>query len=146
MDTRTLQDRFNPRVAEALKQATRAGGYPALLGVEVTRCEPGVTQCSLPITPALANGVGTVHGGAVASLIDHTLSLTIYPLVEVGRWVATLEFKVNYISYAKEGTLTAVGRVESLRTHVAVVRVEVHNGAELVAQAQGTLYIRDEAG
>lgn len=144
MDAKTLSDRFNPKVANALKEATAGGGFPVLLGITVTRCEPGLTECSLPLTEKLANGVGTVHGGAISSLIDHTLSLTIYPLVEVGRWVATLEFKVNYMSWAREGTLRAVGRVESLRNHVAVVRVDVHNGDDVIAQAQGTLYIRDK--
>ena len=87
--------------------------------------------------------MGLVHGGVISALVDHTLSLAVYPLVEMDRWVATLELKLNYVSWAKEGELVATGRVESLRRTHAVVRVDVHNDERLVAVGQGTLYIRD---
>ena len=137
---------FNPKVADALREYTKAGGFPSKLGITVDKVEPGSIVCSLKIRPEdHCSSVGVVHGGVIASLIDHTLSLAVYPLVEVGKWVATVEFKTNYLGWVKEGTLVATGTVETLRRKIAVARVAVTNGDETVALAQGTLYVRDRA-
>jgi 1,4-dihydroxy-2-naphthoyl-CoA hydrolase len=99
--------------------------------------------CSMEVTPALLSGAGAVHGGAVASLIDHALALAVYPLVEPDRWVATTEFKVNYLGWVEKGRITATGRVLSLGRQIAVGRVDVENEGRAVAAAQGTLYVRE---
>ena len=136
--------RFNQTVADALKlYSAKPGGYSALLGIEVREVLPGKVVCAIHIRPEHMNGVGTVHGGAMSSLADHALSLSVYPLVEPGKWVATTEFKINYLDSAKSGELVATGTVLSLRTRLAVARVDITNEARVVAAAQGTLYIRD---
>ncbi len=141
-----LAARFNPRVVEVLKATTSSTGFGALLGLEVDDAAPGEITCSLPIKPELQSGVGLVHGGAIASLVDHTLSLAVYPVVEPGVWVATTEFKINYLGSVREGRLRAVGKVVSLRKRLAVVRVDVDNDGRPVAVAQGTLYVKDRPG
>ncbi|MCC7071647.1 MAG: PaaI family thioesterase [Deltaproteobacteria bacterium] len=139
---------FNPKVAEALKSAATAPGhFPAHLGIEVEDAVPGRIVCTLAVRPEhLTPVVGVVHGGVLAALVDHTLSIAVYPLVEVGKWVATVEFKINYLGSVREGVLRATGSVERLGKRVAVVRVEVENDGAPVALAQGTLYVRDQPG
>ncbi|OGQ24039.1 MAG: hypothetical protein A2138_11380 [Deltaproteobacteria bacterium RBG_16_71_12] len=139
---------FNPKVAEALQSAARVEGhFPAYLGIEVERAEPGRITCALTVRPEhITPVVGVVHGGVIAALVDHTLSIAVYPLVEPGKWVATVEFKLNYLGSVKEGVIRAVGTVERLGKRVAVVRVEVENAGASVALAQGTLYVRDPPG
>src|SRR5262245_50628737 len=141
-----LKQKFNPMVAEAIKAATLRGPYSSLLGLRVDEVSPGEIVCSLPLRPELHSGVGAVHGGAISSLIDHTLSLAVYPLMEPGMWAATAEFKVNYVDSVRQeqGALRARGTVLSLKTRTAVVRVDVDNGGKLVATALGTLYLRDK--
>lgn len=139
---------FNPKVAEALQNAARIEGhFPAFLGIVVEGAEPGRITCTLAVRPEhVTPVVGVVHGGVIAALVDHTLSIAVYPLVEPGKWVATVEFKLNYLGSVKEGVIRAVGTVERLGKRVAVVRVEVDNAGSTVALAQGTLYVRDLPG
>ncbi len=139
---------FNPKVAEALKSAAKIDGhFPAHLGIEVERAEPGRIVCSLAVRPEhVTPVVGVVHGGVIAALVDHTLSIAVYPLVEVGKWVATVEFKINYLGSVRGGVVRATGVVERLGKRVAVVRVDVENDGAPVALAQGTLYVRDQPG
>ncbi len=139
---------FNQRVADALPEYTRMSPYASLLGIEIVETGPGRIRCRLPIHDRLNSGVGVVHGGAVVSLVDHALSLAVYPLVEVGRWVATLEFKINYLAPVKldVGEIVADAEVLSFRKRVATVRIEVRAKGELVASAQGTGYIREKPG
>jgi uncharacterized protein (TIGR00369 family) len=138
-----LEGRFDPAVADAIREYTKAGGYPALLGLAVEEVTPGRIIVALPVRPELCSVVGVVHGGAIASLVDHALSLVVYPLVERGKWVATTEFKINYLESVREGVLRVTAEVLSLRARLAVARAEVECGGKLVASAQGTLYVRD---
>jgi uncharacterized protein (TIGR00369 family) len=137
-----FEETFNPRVAEAIKEGSKHG-YSAMLGISVDEVTPGRVVCSLKVRDELKSAVGVVHGGSIASLVDHALSIVVFPLVEVGKWVATVEFKVNYLAPVKDGVVVAVARVESLRRALAVVRVDVENGGKQVAIGQGTLYIRE---
>ncbi|MBX3190653.1 MAG: PaaI family thioesterase [Labilithrix sp.] len=143
-----LEQRFDAKVAEALREYTRAGGYPHLLGLSVDVVEPGRIVVSLPVRAEICSVVGVVHGGAIASLVDHALSLVVYPLVERGKWVATTEFKINYVesvSLGAEGTLRVTAEVLSLKKRLAVARADVEHEGKLVAHAMGTLYVKDPA-
>lgn len=146
MDKSELAARFNPKVAEALGAYTRSSPYAGPLGIEVVSVEPGRVVCQLQVAERHHSGAGAVHGGAIVSLIDHSLSMAVYPLVEIGRWVATLEFKVSYLAPVRDGTLLAEASVLSLRKRVGTVRVDVRNGEQLAATATGTVYIRDKLG
>ena len=139
-----LRDKFQPEVAAALPGLTEAAPYSSLLGLKVEAVEAGEIVVSLAVRPELDSGVGAMHGGAIASLVDHSMSLAVYPLVEPGKWVATQEFKLNYLAAARTGTLRATAKVLSLRRTVAVARVDVTlEDGTLVAVAQGTLHVRD---
>jgi uncharacterized protein (TIGR00369 family) len=140
---------FNRAIADALPEYTKRSPYASHLGIEVIAVEPGMIRCRLPVMDKLQSGLGVLHGGAIVSLIDHALSLAVYPLVEVGKWVATLEFKVNYLAPVRVGgadAIVAEARVLSLKKRVATVRIDVRAGDELVASAQGTGYIRERPG
>ena len=89
-----------------------------------------------------------MHGGAIVSLVDHSLSLAVYPLVEIGKWVATLEFKVSYLAPVRP-EMTAIiadARVLALKRTVATVRVDVtaEPSGQLVATTLGTAYVREK--
>src|SRR5688572_12243198 len=99
--------RFRADAAERIVKGSKQAGFPSLLGMSVDELTPGRIVCSMEVGPSLFSGAGAVHGGAVASLVDHALALVVYPLVEPGKWVATTEFKVNYLGYVERGRLVA---------------------------------------
>ena len=148
MSTTEFEERFNERVASGVAAATKVAPYPSLIGMEVVEQTPGRIVCRVPVREAIMNGVGIVHGGAIASLVDHVLSIVVYPLVEVGRWVATLELKTSYLAPVREGDIVAEATVLSLRKRLGTVRVDVHNvhgeNRTLVATALGTVYVREK--
>lgn len=147
VSSQEIAARFNPKVAEALREYTRRSPFAAHLGIEIIDFGPGWTTGQLRIQAHHTSGVGAVHGGAIVSLIDHVLSLAVYPLVEVGKWVATLEFKVSYLAPVRDGaTITARGEVVSLRKRLGSVKVDVRDEKDLVASALGTVYIREKLG
>jgi uncharacterized protein (TIGR00369 family) len=133
--------RFRPEFAELVREhANRARGFVTLVGLSVEEYGPGTVLCRLPYRPEIDNSMGSVHGGAIAALIDHTLSLAVYPLVEPGVWVATSN--MQYLHPVRAGDCFAEGTVVSLGTRQAVVRVEVTNDGRTVATALGGVMVR----
>ena len=118
-------------------------GLSGYLGMRITRADPGVAVVEVDLRDDLVHRFGAVHGGVAAALVDQALGSAVFPLVPLGTWPATLEFKINYLAAARGGLLLATGRVVSLRRRTAVVQVDVENvhGDEtrLVALAQGTI-------
>ena len=133
--------RFEQRVADGmLTQANeRVTGVPEYLGMRITEVGPGWCVCVIELRPELQNPFGAAHGAVVASLVDHVLGSAVFPLVPLGTWPATLEFKLNYLAPAREGDLAARAEVVSISSRTAVVAVECSNAGRIVATALGTI-------
>ena len=83
----------------------------------------------------LYNPIGTVHGGALATLLDSVMGCAVHTTLPAGRSYTTLEIKVNYIRAITEasGELTAEGRVVHAGRRSAVAEGTIKD-------AQGRLY------
>ena len=136
----TFEERYDARVADAMRSSDAAQpGLPAYLGMRISDNGPGWCHVDLEVTDELLNPFGAAHGAVVASIIDHALGSAVFPLVPLGTWPATLEFKVNYLAPARPGLLRARSEVKSLSSRTAVVAVECTNGDRVVATALGTI-------
>jgi acyl-CoA thioesterase len=146
---RALADSYDPKVAAALKAATEAAPFPVLIGMEVLEQRAGFIRCRVPISEKHRNGIGLVHGGVLTALLDHVLSIVVYPHVEIGKWCATLDLKVSYLAPVRDGEIVAEAEIVSLRKRIGAVRIDVRNPrapgerGELVAAAMGTVYVKD---
>jgi 1,4-dihydroxy-2-naphthoyl-CoA hydrolase len=143
----SLSDRFDPVIAERFIAANAAAtGLPAYLGIRFVELTAGRLVATMEVRDELLTPFGTLHGGVMAGLVDHTLGCVLYPLMPKGQWAATTEFKLNYLAPIFGGTtLTAESTVVSLGRRAAVVRVDVRSGDQPVCVAQGTLLVSDPA-
>jgi uncharacterized protein (TIGR00369 family) len=134
-------DRYNAEYGEAMRTRSMGAvpGVPDYLGMRITDVGPGFVVCELPLRPELMNPAGVAHGAVVASLVDHVLGSAVIALLPPGTWPATLEFKLNYLAPAREGTLSAWSEVRSISKRTAVVEVECTNAGRTVAVALGTI-------
>lgn len=135
-------DRFDQQVAERLLVVApeHAPGVPEYLGMRITGAGPGWLVCEVDLRPELHNPAGVAHGSVVASLVDHVLGCTVMPHAP-GNWPATLEFKLNYLAPAREGTIAARAELVSISSRTAVVAVDVTNAGRVIATALGTVMI-----
>ncbi len=139
-------DQFDPAIAASFVRASEAvTGLPAYLGLRIVEMTPGRLVATMDVRAELLTPFGTLHGGVMAGLVDHALGCVLYPLMPRGQWAATTEFKINYLTPVKGGTLTAESIVLSFGKRTAVVRVEVVNGDQLACLAQGTLLVSEPA-
>jgi 1,4-dihydroxy-2-naphthoyl-CoA hydrolase len=139
-------EHFDPRIAEALIKANESvKGLPGYLGVHIVELTAGRLIATMPVREELLTPLGSLHGGVMAGLVDHVLGCVMYPLMKRGQWAATTEFKLNYMSAVKSGTLSAESTVLSLTRRTAVVQVLVENDGRPVCAAQGTVLVVDPA-
>ena len=130
-------------------QALRDGKIPPspmanTIGYRVIEVEQGAA--TLAVTPGkhLSNNI-TLHGGAMATLLDGAMSSAVNSALPKGARCKTLELKVNYLDAPtlESGRLFGKGRVIQLRhrTGLAEGKIEDANG-KLYAHATATFSIR----
>ena len=116
------------------------------LGFHVARLfKDGLTIECTP-RPEMINGLGTLHGGVTATLIDAAIGIGVIALAG-GQPVSTVEMKVNYLRPALEGKFRCRSRIlkagKTLAFGEAVVR---DSQGRVVATGHGTfIYLDDSA-
>ena len=123
-----------PEVAEFVKKVR----FAEHLGVKIDDLEKGVARLSLVIKPEYTTSWGTVHGGAILSLLDITLSMSARTLYDPPRSIMTIDLSAQFIGTAKS-LIRAEGRVAKAGKSTIFCEGEVRDEAgELVAKAIGT--------
>jgi uncharacterized protein (TIGR00369 family) len=117
--------------------------FSRLIGAELAALSPGRCELHVPITEAVKQQHGFVHGGVLSYAADNALTYAGGTALRVP--VVTSEFKINYLRPAIGERLIA--RAEALHTgkSQAVCRCDVfvlQDGIEkLCAVAQGTIAV-----
>ncbi|OFV87682.1 MAG: hypothetical protein A3J75_03015 [Acidobacteria bacterium RBG_16_68_9] len=138
-----MRERF-ARPAE-LKQAESIE-LPAFfehLGLGIVSLHPDEVVVRMTTPKKLYSPFGTVHGGAIAALIDTALGIVVACQLTPESRTVTHELNINYISFSRGPTLLCRARVLRLGRAVASVEAEVisEEGGALVAKALGTFGI-----
>lgn len=135
-------ERFDPEIAEAMRaMSNEIGGLPQYLGIQLDRLAPGTVEATATLSAELLTPSGNVHGGALASILDHITGAVIYPLMPQGYWGATTELKLNYIRPVQAGIVQATATVLAMTNRSAVVRGEITDRGRVACAAQGTITI-----
>ena len=85
---------------------------------------------------------GNVHGGAIASLVDAAAFWAVFPQVERGKGLTTVEVKLNYLAPVQKGKLVGRGRCIKLGRTLALGETSVTNGeGTLIAHGTATMMV-----
>lgn len=130
---------FEARVRDSFGKQT----FMATLGASLARVAAGEVTIALPVREALLQQHGTVHAGALASVLDSAAGYAALSLMPAGAGVVSVEFKVNLLEPARGQRVEARGRVVRSGRTLSVCTAEawmIDGGAErLVATLQGTM-------
>jgi len=115
--------------------------FSVLIGAELVALSPGRCELQVPVTDAVKQQHGFVHGGVLSYAADNALTFAGGTALRVP--VVTSEFKINYLRPAIcERLIARAEAVHTSRTQ-AVCRCDVfvlQDGVEkLCAVAQGTI-------
>jgi uncharacterized protein (TIGR00369 family) len=130
-------------------QAVAAGELPPppigeLLRMSITDVEHG--RIAFDCTPdgSMYNPLGTVHGGAMCTLLDTVTGCALHTTLPEGVGYTSVEIKVSYLKAVTEasGPLTAVGTVIKGGSRIGFTDGTVTDAAgNLVATATSTLLV-----
>lgn len=92
------------------------------------------------------NGLGTVHGGLLCTLLDVVTGCALHSTLPPGKGYTSVDIKVSYLKpvNARTGLLTATGKVVKSGARVGFTEGVVADGdGRLVATATSTLLVFD---
>ena len=115
----------------------------SLVGVSLDSVEPGRAVVRLPVTEAVCNPVGTLHGGAIATLVDIAGTLALMTSDAESRPGVTTDLTVSYLSAAPLGDVVlAEARTLKAGRTLGFVEVAIRNAeGKLLAQGRMTKFM-----
>lgn len=131
---------FEARVRESFAKQK----FMATLGATLARVAAGEVTIALPVRESLTQQHGSVHAGALASVLDSAAGYAALSLMPAGAGVVSVEFKLNLLEPAVGERIEARARVvRSGRTLSACAAeawaIDALGNEKLVALLQGTM-------
>ena len=111
-------------------------GFRSKIGLESKERSDGEATVVLHADESHTNPYGSVHGGAIATLVDSAMGEAV---ASAGADAPVkIEMKVTYLEPAQPGELTATAKVRKRGRRITIVEAEVHQEDELIALALAT--------
>jgi uncharacterized protein (TIGR00369 family) len=129
----------DPDFAARVRASFAAQQFMSTLGARLTRVELGVVEIDVAFREDLTQQNGFLHAGVSASVVDSACGYAALTVMEPGRDVLSVEFKVNMLAPAKGAAFTATGRVVRSGRNLVVVSGELRADGTLVMLMQGTM-------
>lgn len=120
--------------------------FAELLGIRVTRSEPGLVEAELEVREELCTSGGILHGGVVMSFADTLGAMaTLANLPDGAKGTATIESKTNFFRATPCGS-KVIGRTTPLHrgrtTHVWQTHIESAEGKPVAVVIQTQIILK----
>jgi uncharacterized protein (TIGR00369 family) len=109
-----------------------------LLGIAVERSDADTATATMVAGERHLNPGGTVHGGALAALVDVAMGAAVNAGNDDDERAVTIEMKVNYLEAGEAGPLQATSIVRRRGSRFTVLEAEVLQGDQTLVFATGT--------
>ena len=113
--------------------------FMSTLGAQLDRVELGEVSIALVFRDDLTQQNGFLHAGVGAAVVDSACGYAALTVMEPGRNVLSVEFKVNMLAPAAGSAFVATGRVVRSGRTLVVVSGELRADGTLVMLMQGTM-------
>ena len=110
--------------------------FRELVGLDVGELGDGTAVVTMEAGEQHLNPHGTVHGGAIATLVDVAMGGAV--AAAGAEAPVTIEMKVTYLEPAQQGQLRAEAKVRKRGKRITIVEAEVHQEDDLIALALAT--------
>ncbi len=134
--------KMNPEYAEAVARSVNKSPYFLLLSMKINDLQWGSSFLEIQLDKKHLQPFGFVHGGAIASLVDAATFWAVFPQIKRGFGLTTVDLKVNFLSPAKDGKLSAKGRCIRAGKTLALGDAQIRNDkGSLVAHGTATMMV-----
>ena len=115
--------------------------FAKVVGLTINSLDKEQSHCVLEVSERLLNVNGTVHGGAIYTLVDVGMGSALYAHMAENERCTTIENKINYLAAVNSGVLSCRSKVVHKTRRIAVLESEIECNGEPVARATGTFYV-----
>ena len=115
--------------------------FARLVGLTITTLNREHCECVLELGEKHLNIHGTVHGGAIYTLVDVGMGSALHAHLTRDERCVTVEIKINYLAAVTRGLLDCHTRILHKTRKLAVLESEIKCDGDLVAKAIGTFYV-----
>jgi uncharacterized protein (TIGR00369 family) len=134
--------RLNPDYVSAVCRTVNQCPYFQLISMSITELGEGTSRMEISLGEKHLQPFGMVHGGVFSSLIDASAFWAVYPLLDEGLGLTTVEMKLNYLSPTLKGKMVAKGQCLKLGKTLALGQSEIHDQeGRLLAHGTATLMV-----
>jgi uncharacterized protein (TIGR00369 family) len=134
--------KLNPKYTEAVARIVNRSPYFSLLSMEIKDLQWGTSLLEVQLGEKHLHPFGFVHGGAIASVMDAAAYWAVFPEVENGIGLTTVEIKVNYLAPIQKGKLMAHGRCIKMGKTLALGEAIIKNEeGGLIAHGTATMMV-----
>jgi acyl-coenzyme A thioesterase 13 len=132
-----MNEQLRQRLEEKLGKVGFDRAFP---GLELLDAQDGRARLRLPVTEAVQNVNGALHGGAAATLVDIAGTVAIMSADRDGRAGVSTDLNISWFSPAPVGAVVVAEAtvLKSGRT-LAFVQVELRREADGAVVAQGRM-------
>jgi uncharacterized protein (TIGR00369 family) len=136
------EPQLNPRYIEAVAMLLNRSPYFALISMEIKDLQWGASLMEVKLEEKHLQPFGNVHGGVIASVVDAAAFWAVFPQVERGIGMTTVEIKVNYLAPVQKGKLMVMGRCIKMGKTIALGEALVRDdGEKLIAHGTATMMV-----
>jgi uncharacterized protein (TIGR00369 family) len=130
------------RIQELLKMFNEVAPIARTFGMRLSYDTEGQAIVDLPYNARLDHGLGGVHGGVYATLLDSAGWFTAAAAHDVDCWLTTSEMSIHFLLPVQSSALRAVGRLIKAGKRQDVAEMHLYDGrGRLVGHATGTFVI-----
>ena len=108
--------------------------FAAHLGMRLVSAAPDLVEMDMPVTDALANRNGVLHGGAIMALADNAGGTATFLNLPQGKSTTTLESKTNFLRPLRLGD---VARARCTPLHIGrttmIFQTRIHRDDDKIA-------------
>jgi uncharacterized protein (TIGR00369 family) len=141
-------DELKQKMARLL---SRGSPHHRALGIQVVGLTDTEVIYELPYDPKLVGNpdTGTVHGGAITTLLDATSGAAVFAALTEWVPIATLDLRIDYLRPAEPGVaVTCRASCYKLTRNVAFTRAVAYQNTpdDVVAHSVGTFMLQTKQG
>lgn len=139
--------RLNPEYVRAATKLVNGNPYFNLLSMEMKGFELESCTMEVEIQKKHLQNFGIVHGGVCSSLVDAAAFWAVYPQIEEGLGMITVELKINFLARAMSGYLKARGKSIKVGNTICLGEATVENNqGRLLAHGTSTMMVLKDLG
>ena len=130
----------DPNREKLIQAAVNGSPYYRHLKMRLTDFTDEGTVMEMEVRPEHKNLWGTMHGGALASLVDSSCGTAASILLGPDETIVTIDLRTQYIRAAREGMLRAESKVVARTSRYLMAECEIFDGDRNLVARGSTIH------